>query len=336
MKISEQFNRLGDPENWRALPESDRPIPRPRRATGPLLGAAAAGVCAIALAVGILATSSGGSTSAAGHNARVVTWRPVPAHQGAIRLAATKSAPTPCRPDQLKVSTGGGGGAGGTFYVPVHVRNSGADGCTLADRKLSLRWAGSGHSVVDTPRNRVLLPGGTQTYRLGFGGHCVTLPKGTVRQVQVPASLNGTDLPVDTAQVPNIVTGCTTATLTAVEPPDAQDSGTGPFSMLRVSLDIPTQASRGSTLTYTMTLTNEGASVFNFSNCPTYTEMAGSATRQISERTYTLNCAGDRSIAPGTSRTYAMQLPLPAGTGLTKIAWIMDNGPSSNGVVTVH
>ena len=336
MKISEQFTRLGDPENWQPIPESDRAIPRPRRAAVPILGAAAAGICVIALAVAITVASSGGTKPTPGRELQMVAWRPIPAHQGAIRLTSTTSAPPSCRPGQLQVSTGGGGGAGGTFYVPVHVRNSGADGCTLADRKLTLHWARTGHSVADAPRHRVLLPGRTQTYRLGFGGDCVTLPSETVLHVPLRASLNGSNVPTRAAQVPDTVTGCATATLTAVEAVDAEDSGTGPFSALRVSLDIPTRASRGSTLSYTMTLTNTGTSAFTFNNCPTYTEMAGSATRRISERTYTLNCAGHRSIAPGTSRTYAMQLPLPEGTGLTKLAWIMDNGPSSNGTTTVH
>lgn len=335
MKISERFARLDDAKNWHQQPEQNRDIPPAQPALRPLAVITAVGVCAISLIISLsFFVSSGRTNSRAVPTTQAVTWRPIPAREGSIQLTSFGSAPPTCRVSHLHVHSNGGGGAGGTFYLPVTVVNAGTSGCTVSDKNFAFQWT-AGRSVVSGARSRILLFGGSQLYRLAFPATC-TKPGSVQRAQRVHATLAGATITDGTLTLPSIVASCSTATATAVVAPDAQDANTSPYAGLRVSLAVPAQITAGSTLSYTVTLTNSGPSPFVFATCPTYSEMLGSATGQISQAAYTLNCSEGGPIGVGGSRTYAMQIQVPTGQGLAKIAWLMDNGPSQDGTTTIQ
>lgn len=335
MKISERFARLNDAENWHQQPKRDRDIPRAQPALRPLAVITAAGVCAISLVTGLsFLVWSGHTKGTDTATPRAVGWRAIPAGEGSIRLTSSHSAPPACQASHLRVHSNGGGGAGGTFYLPVSVVNAGTSDCTVSDKNIALRWA-AGRSTVSQGGSRILLFGGSQLYRLAFPTSC-TKPGFVQRGQRMHATLSGATITDGTLTLPSVVSSCATATATAVVAPDAQDANTSPYAGLRVSIGVPPQIAAGSLLSYTVTLTNTGPSPFVFATCPTYSEMLGSVTGQISQAAYTLNCSDGGPIGVGGTRTYAMQIRVPTGQGLAKIAWFMDNGPSQDATTTIQ
>jgi hypothetical protein len=336
MKLKDAFARLRNADNWNAVPVRPAEVPRPRRVPQRWVVVAAAAALATLLGAGVTWVSRQkadvAAAGSAGNRAQVVPWHPIAAHQGALLLLSSEISPPDCRASQLEVSANGGGGAGGTFFVPVTVRNTATAGCKLADKQLGLHWP-SGHSASIESRDRVLLGKGTQGYRLGFAGTCAT-EMANSHQVAMHANFSGENVQQATVQIPESVAGCSTASLVPVEPPNAEDSGTGPYSALTASLDLPPQAS-GESFGYTLTLTNTGKAPFSFSNCPTFTELAGIGDA-LTEQSYTLDCSGGGPLLPGKSRSYEMRIGVPQGTGVMKVAWIMDNGPSQTGSTTAN
>jgi hypothetical protein len=123
-----------------------------------------------------------------------------------------------------------------------------------------------------------------------------------------------------------------------------------PQSALEARIDAPAVAIAGTTLRYTVTLTNPTGRDVALDPCPTYEEYvatAGNPTGPVSgtvtstELHYRLNCSEVRSIAAGDHVTYAMELAIPADhrTGPAKFGWISSTGdvegPAAAQILTV-
>ncbi len=165
----------------------------------------------------------------------MVPWRPIKPPADGMRLAATHPAAPACSPGALVVTTGGlPGGAMGTLYIPLTVHNHGSSACTLHDKNLRVDWRSGHHTHVINGTTRLLLPGGSQKYRMGFAGACVSLPS-SLPITFTPASASLGDNPVTTRDgkgIPDTVSSCSNAFLDPVEAPSAEDAGTGPYSQL--------------------------------------------------------------------------------------------------------
>jgi hypothetical protein len=87
---------------------------------------------------------------------------------------------------------------------------------------------------------------------------------------------------------------------------------------LTVTMEVPEQAERGTTLVYQVNVTNTFPRAFRLEPCPAYRQgIAGTA------KTYRLNCAV-RSIPPHATVTYEMRLDIPSTVdpGPTKVTWM--------------
>ncbi|HEY5986451.1 MAG TPA: hypothetical protein VIV12_08755, partial [Streptosporangiaceae bacterium] len=205
---------------------------------------------------------------------------------------------------------------------------------------LRIDWRSGHHTHVINGRTRLMLPGGSQTYRMGFAGTCVSLPSSaSIAFTPASASLGGNPVTTrDGKGIPDTVSSCTEPFLGPVEPVDPEDAGTGPYSQLVADIHLPSSVTPGTTLNYTLTLTNTGSDTFTFSSCPAYTEgvdVASHVAYQVTTVSYTLNCGGV-SIPAGGTATFAMQIDVPDVTGtayLAKFVWIMENGPSHTAAV---
>lgn len=151
-----------------------------------------------------------------------------------------------------------------------------------------------GHATVASVRV-VLADGGAFTLPIGFGpdtnGDCVS---------------SGVD--VSSFQMPG-------------SPPPTPPS----LSDLTVAYTVPTILHPGTTLSYTVTLTNVTGHELLFSPCPGYTEGLkefGSVERHL------LNCAAAPSLAPGASRSYSMEVRVPVdpqfATSQATLSWYID------------
>lgn len=95
---------------------------------------------------------------------------------------------------------------------------------------------------------------------------------------------------------------------------------------LRVSISVRTPVRIGGTLDYTVTLINVSGHTLKFNPCPGYTE----SIKGVVLARYRLNCAAVPTLTPGQSRTFAMELPVPAAASTTAgtypLSWLID-GP---------
>jgi hypothetical protein len=88
---------------------------------------------------------------------------------------------------------------------------------------------------------------------------------------------------------------------------------------LELSIDRPDTAPAGTTLRFTITLTNVNDAPVQLTPCPVYSE--GIFADTVHTYGYTLNCDDLRAIEPGEAVTYAMEIPVPSETGTAKFGW---------------
>lgn len=101
------------------------------------------------------------------------------------------------------------------------------------------------------------------------------------------------------------------------------------WHQLKATVQGPTRVSRGSTVSYVVTLRNPGASEVPLAPCPSYDVVIGLRTSS-----YGLNCAGAASstIAAGASMSFEVRLSVPQSMGagpatLTwRLGWQADGG----------
>lgn len=119
-------------------------------------------------------------------------------------------------------------------------------------------------------------------------------------------------------------------------PADAVPATDVPPSPLTATITAPPTALAGTTLTYSVTLSNTTTVAYRLSPCPAYTEFVGtgSPTWVATVLNYELNCDATPTIPAGASVTFEMRLALPADqpAGSGKFGWDLqgDSGPWAN------
>lgn len=109
---------------------------------------------------------------------------------------------------------------------------------------------------------------------------------------------------------------------------DATDPATQ-AATLAATLEAPAALNAGSTLRFTVTLTNTSTSEpVTFADCPAYS--VGLKTSRVNQ-TYQLNCDVSPDLAPGKSRTYAIELFVPrdSARGDDLLTWDLRGYPAS-------
>ncbi len=281
---------------------------------------------------------SGGSSATSSSGSTVVPW--VDKQGTPNSLASSVHAGRPCTAADLVIAVGQPGAFHGEATQELELRSHAADACylagvpqsQLADVSTQTR-VGSGQFATQ----RVdLAPGQSALVIIGAPVGCpasanpilsaklrVTLPNGDVMPVQ------GTR--INTECGPANVTE-----FTAINPPPASP---GPLSNLRPAINAPQSATRGTVLTYHVTIRNASATSIDYSPCPSYTEGVSNNAGPILERTLLLNCSVAGSIGPGATLVYEMKLLLPSSMspGATKLFWHLEvpDGQSAGAVISV-
>ena len=142
-----------------------------------------------------------------------------PRHARATATGTVSSAAVlaPCVPSQLHVSARHGGGAMGSFYVPIRVTNH-ASRCALAPRKLSLMQLPEGRQprALGTLRPAELTHNALRTLNLRRGAHalllasfpdeCVT--RGQITYASLALRIEGHLYPIPRARLPREFLSC--------------------------------------------------------------------------------------------------------------------------------
>jgi len=89
---------------------------------------------------------------------------------------------------------------------------------------------------------------------------------------------------------------------------------------VRIAIDAPASAKKGSTLEYFVTIRNEGPADYRLDPCPDYVAILGT---KEAIGTYGLNCGPVGHIAPGSSVRSEMRLKLPlsVAAGPKRLEW---------------
>jgi hypothetical protein len=111
--------------------------------------------------------------------------------------------------------------------------------------------------------------------------------------------------------------------------------GPNAYPGLTVSIDRPSEAAAGSTMHFTITLTNSTSHPIDLSPCPVYTEgLYGPAGP--SSLSYLLNCDQAASIPASGAVTFAMQMPVPNAPGQAKFGWTIPTASLfAGGILTI-
>jgi hypothetical protein len=110
------------------------------------------------------------------------------------------------------------------------------------------------------------------------------------------------------------------------------------IAQLTGSLSAPDEATRGSTLHYTVTLSNPTANPISLASCPGYTQslyVDGKATDSTSR----LNCGGaGAQIAAKSSVSFEVQAQVPAdlAAGSAKLSWKLQDGPGMGKIINLR
>ncbi len=112
----------------------------------------------------------------------------------------------------------------------------------------------------------------------------------------------------------------------------------GAAGTLQARLQLPAGVRAGTTLRYTVTLTNPTKTAVVLHPCPGYTEGLY-ASGLVVRRSFALNCRPVHAIAAHGHVRYAMRLAVPrrAAQSIAKIGWNLDTptGPFAGGVVRI-
>ena len=245
----------------------------------------------------------------------------------------------------------------GAITGAVRTTNIGAASCTLdgPPANIELRGAGLlsiGFRAVNAPApgtesftapGPALLEPGTQAYAwLFWDNWCGTTGYTVDMHVTLPDGGGVLNLAIGDAyprcNAPNTGSGVSAWRFALAQPPPPnQTVVTG-----QVTIAAPSTATPGQVLTFTVTLTNMGATAAPLDPCPTYSEtliVHGAALKPPAYQDYLLNCPVlGPSIAPGASVLLEMRYPIPSDVspGPVELRWGMDPGSpfDDNSVVT--
>lgn len=323
------------------MPSSENPRRRPSLAV-------TVGLFAACCVVGLSGCSSAHpETEPASHASgpQVIPFRPIAETVKTLEVPAADTAAPACLASDLSATTDGGGGAAGSWRIPVTITNTGA-GCALDLTSTDFGFVGTDGThrtfgaiqpaltAVPAP---VLESGGTLKLNAGLSEACsagaaVTgSVKAYLKFAGTAVALAGNELPADEA-------ACVADPAPAgqVEQVDPQQDPTGPLTTLRATVAVPASAGPGSTMTYTVTLANPTTTAVPLTPYPVYSEMVN-ANGVKTGATYQLNCDGLSQIAPGKSATFQMMLSIPdtAPQGVAKLGWSISNGAAVGAPVTI-
>jgi hypothetical protein len=247
----------------------------------------------------------------------------------------------PCRPSQLRVSSGRGGVATGNALEELVFTNTSGRPCLLRGRPTVTGEAASGERRVLKPRPGTffgeLVPADLEPGKHVFldfgtsdcGCHCLQPHPVRYRNLVFRLPQGGR-----VATSVSIVVDCFLDISSFGLPVryDEPRARTGTVGSLRARISAPRTARAGATLSYIVTLWNPTDAAILLRPCPGYTDATG--------RSFALNCDTVHAISPHGHVRYAMRLPIPeqdARIGVAKVVWRLNTptGPSAATAVRV-
>ncbi len=315
------------PVTWRWL--SDRWGSRVgRRVRWPTVIVTAAAVVVVLGSIILLHAASRPAQSAVpGGSGGTIAWINAPASQA---RPATASA---CQAGALRIALGRVGVWQGDSVQVLDVTNTTGMPCSFSAQGLSVIAVTPAGNRVDvdtatTVQDSIRLAGG-ETVHVGIGAPADCGSTATIARTLEVTVAGGPAHDVDKAWVPVNCGRPSVVQVNVEHAPEAPEP-------LTATLHAPASATAGSTLRFTVTLSNTSASEpVTFAHCPSY--YTGLKVAHVDEG-HQLNCEVNPDLAPGESRTYEMQLTVPAGTaGSDLLTWELGGHEAADSIpIDVH
>ena len=251
----------------------------------------------------------------------------------------------PCHAADLEIHQGRRGAAAGNILRELIFVNRGTATCLLkGSPRLSAIQNGERTTVLARPHDDFfgqldaadLKHGGFSLLRLHYTGGCAN-PNVDLTGVRVVLA-NGESIAVPDGSVKDVC-AVLVSDFGLPRQTQRQVAKPGTPSALEATLDLPDSAQSGTTLAYTVTLTNPSAHTVTLRPCPGYTQGVF-AQGYATSLSYRLNCGTVTTIAPNGKVTYDMKLDLPPTKEAVdaKLAWglNMPVGPYAAGTLHVN
>jgi hypothetical protein len=288
----------------------------------------------------LLSACGGGSGAPAPAAAApaVIPWVDIPSTPQS--LAASASAARACVAADLDVVAGRAGAFQGQATQELTLRNRATEACSLAGvPQAQVPGAGAGGQVGagQFAAKRVdLAPGQSATLLIGTPVGCAASAQPVIGSTVQLTLASGESIAVSGARVD---TACGAPAVIGFDAVDLPEAAPGPLGSLGVSLVAPRTVSRGTVLTYRVTVANLSSASVALSPCPSYTEVLGTGAGATTQRTLLLNCRAAPWISASAARTFQMKLGVPASApaGTTKLSWKLEvpGGPVVGAAITV-
>jgi hypothetical protein len=249
----------------------------------------------------------------------------------------------PCSAGHVAARQNGRDGAGGHLGYYVELRNTGRAACLLEGYPIAVVASASGlPDVVGTDgtffegaATSNIAPGGSASLVVQADELCEVRPGGgpvgpPYHRLRIDLPHGGGSVPVRLSDGLDLTCGLHVSKFYVEQP--SPPVTIDPLRVLKVSLDLPRTADRGTTLAYRVRLANPTGREVALDPCPGYLEaLSGTASSlgtQYVKATYALNCAPVRTIAPRSSVWFTMQLDLPkdAPDGRYQVDWELVGG----------
>lgn len=290
------------------------------------------------------ASSSAGATPVPWVDRPAAPWTPTP-----TPTLSTEELFAPCKGGQLKAEFVEGGGYAGGYGEVFRLTNASSSNCSLSgfpvvdgiradgtreqlytepegvDPVMVNLHPGDGASIQFTFRDCGLDVAGRTPVSAsdGFasavvvppGGGDVTLPRGSG-----PEELQAIPPDEDGFRCGGNLDGYTALSSPSPVP--------NPYAAVTATLRLPAAITVGSSVDFTLTLTNTGAANVDLTPCPSYHEGLVVAGQAVGLKSYQLDCDAGKSIPAHSSITYAMRYDVPdvnAASG--EFAWSLFGWP---------
>lgn len=303
--------------------------------------------------------SASPSASPSTTSTSVVPWLDEPASPPPpVSPPPTPTPPAPaypaCTAAQLTAKPGQGQGAAGNDITVIALYNVSASNCSLFGYPTSLVGVrADGSKVALHPGHRGMFsefytwpadlkPGGIGNVGIMFTMACDAAQRpGANKLTSFTSAILGMPGGGTVTARAAFTTTCGVSVTTFGGPPPPPPMVESPYPGLAAHADLPPTAVAGSTLDYTVTLTNTTDHDVALDPCPVYEQGIYGAGEPVSTpRFYRLNCETVHAVPAHESVRYAMRIAVPNAPTRTvaKFVWQIEPpgaGPGAGGVVTI-
>jgi hypothetical protein len=287
------------------------------------------------------------------NSAPTVPWLNQPAAANAGRMPATAAGVHPCAGADLRIVAGAAGAYRGQATQEIRLSNIGASACHLVGfPNVQLLPANEAPQTVAASdvapqliNERVdLAPGDEVMLLIGTPGVCeaANKPERKVsKRVQLALPGGGSKV-LDGVHVDTLCGRATVVQFQAVRNEAAANARAlkpaPALDQLIGSLSTPDEAMRGSTLQYSVTLSNPTGNAISLASCPAYTQSLYADGKAV-DSTLRLNCgAAGAQIPANASISFDMRAQVPAdlATGAMKLSWKLQDGPGVGKLINLR